>query len=93
MYAVIITYNFDPETKCYLIEDYDKAKAYLHWLWEEAYNEEIAENTCLNDDLCFHTEEDYAQIEWMNQDREEFILTLVSELPEKFETVDWKRYL
>ena len=40
MYAVIMIHTFDSDTPTVVFDDYEKAKAYLHWLWEDYYNTE-----------------------------------------------------
>ena len=92
MYAVIMVHTFDADTPTVLFEDYDKAKAYLHWLWENYYNTEIAEGSDLNENQCFH-EDDYAKVAWADGDATEFILTYTSEPEKEFEKVDYRKYL
>lgn len=92
MYAVIMVQSFAFDTPTVLFEDYDKAKAYLHWLWEDYYNTEIAEGSYLNEDMCFHSDE-YAKVMWADDDTVDFILTHISEPDTRFNGVDWKRYI
>lgn len=92
MYAVIMVHTFDSDTPTVLFEDYDKAKAYLHWLWETYYNTEISEGSDLNEEMCFH-EDEYAKVTWADDDSTDFILTYVSKPDEGFKNVDWKRYI
>ena len=91
-YAVIMTHDFDPETQCVVFEDYDKARAYLHWILEDYYNEEIAEGSILNEHECYH-EDEYAQVVWGDGCKTEFRLTYVTEPSQRFRDVDWKRYV
>lgn len=91
MYAVIMVHTFDSDTPTVLFKDYDKAKAYLHWLWETYYNTEISEGSDLNEEMCFH-EDEYAKVTWADDDSTDFILTYVSEPDEEFKNVDWERY-
>lgn len=63
MFVVTKTHNFDPETEATVFESRGKAVAYLQWLWEDYYNEEIANESDLVESECYH-EEDYAKIEW-----------------------------
>lgn len=93
MYIVMMIHNFDPETKAVLFSDYLKAKAYLHWQWEEYYNVELAEGViALNEELCYH-EDEYGLVSWVDGDQTEFVLTEISEADDKFESIDWERYL
>ena len=63
MFVVTKTHNFDPEVEATVFESLDKAVVYLQWLWEDYYNEEIANESDLVESECYH-EEDYAKIEW-----------------------------
>ena len=92
MYAVIMIHTFDSDTPTVLFDDYDKAKAYLHWLWEDYYNTELAEGSALNEEMCFH-EDEYAKVTWADEDSTDFILTHISEPDKNFENIDWKKYL
>lgn len=91
-YAVITIYSFDSDTPTVIFENYDKAKAYLHWLWENYYNTEIAEGSDLNEEQCFH-ENEYAKVMWNDNDTTEFILTYISEPDEEFNNIDWKKWI
>ena len=91
-YVVIMVHNFDPEVKTAEFDNYDMAKAYLHWLWEDYYNEEIAVGSELNEEFCYHQDE-YAIVEWLDGDRVEFMLSAVEEPYDGFKHIDWKRYL
>ena len=96
-YVVVKTHNFDPETEAAKFLDYRRATAYLHWLWEDYYNEEIAENDLMDDDIshldeanCYH-EECYAKVQWDNGDYTEF--TLITIYPEREEfPANWETY-
>lgn len=90
-YVVAKIHNFNPETECIKFESYEKAKAYLHWRWESYYNEEIANNSELNEEFCYH-EDEYGRVQWADGDYTEFILMSVDEPESEFEAV-WKRYL
>lgn len=92
MYAVVANHSYDVQTHVVLFEDHDKAKAYLHWLWEEFYNTCLANDDDVNEEFTYH-EEEYAKVEWDNGDVAEFILAEVSSPLMKFEDVDYKRYL
>ena len=85
-------HNFDGDTPCYNFDTENQAKAYMHYLWEEYYNNEIAENSHLNENECFH-EESYAKVAWVDGDRTEFIITFTSEPDKDFFNGDWRRYL
>jgi hypothetical protein len=87
MYAVIMVHTFDADTPTVLFEDYDKAKAYLHWLWKEYYNTEIAEGSLLDKEGCFHDDE-YAKVTWTDNEATEFILTYTSEPDPEFKYVE-----
>ena len=94
MYVVIMVQSFDIDTVLFGKDEYDKAKAYLHWLWEYTYNEALEEGQELNEEQCFH-EEDYAKIMWADDDEDtiEFILTYTSEPNPEFKDINWKKYL
>lgn len=96
-YVVVKTHNFDPETEAAEFTDYRKATAYLHWLWEDYYNEEMAENDQEDDDIshldedeCYH-EEAYAKVQWDNGDWTEFNLITVYPPREGFPD-NWENY-
>ena len=92
MYYVIEVNSFDADAPLWgPFEEYRKACAFLHWLWEEYYNEEIAEGSLLNENQCFH-EEGYAKVGWLDGDQTEFILTYGSNPPKEFENIDWEKY-
>lgn len=101
MWIVIQMSNFDADVSCVMFkaDEYDKAKAYLHWLWEDYYNTEIAEGTGnLLESQCYH-EDEYAVVTWQasdwneNEDKTEFILAYTSEPDYRFANVDWQRYV
>lgn len=94
MYAVTIVHSFDTDAPMVLFNDseYDKAKAYLHWLWEDYYNTEIAEDSKLFEFGCYH-EDEYAKVTWEDGECTEFVLTYSSDPDERFANVNWKRYL
>ncbi len=95
-YVVIKTHNFDVETEATEFTDYNEAVAYLHWLWEDYYSEEMAENEYLDDNYgldeeeCYH-EETYAKVQWSNGDYTEFTLITVTPPRDDF-PADWKKY-
>lgn len=92
MYAVIMIHTFDSDTPTVVFDDYEKAKAYLHWLWEDYYNTEITEGSDLDEEHCFH-EAEYAEVMWKDGDCTDFILTYISEPDIRFKEIDWKKYL
>lgn len=94
MWIVMMAHSFDADTPCYKFnnEEYDKAKAYLHWLWEEYYNTEIAEGSELDNTMCYH-EDEYAKVTWRDGEKTEFYLTYTSPYDEKFFEGNWKKYL
>lgn len=90
-YVVVKTHNFDIETEAAKFTDYRKATAYLHWLWEDYYNEEIACESDLDEDNCYH-ESDYAKVQWDDGDYTEF--NLIEVLPEREDfPEDWEKYV
>ena len=90
-YVVVKTYSFDPETKAVKFDDYRKATAYLHWIWEQGYNEVMGEGSDINEEECYH-EEDYAKIEWSDGGYVEFNLIEIDAPREDFPS-DWERYV
>ena len=78
-YAVIVTYNFDGTTPVYLFDDYNKATEYLHDLWQEGYNTELAESFVGIDEENTYHEEGYAKITWADGGYCEYIVTCVRE--------------
>lgn len=89
-YVVVKTHNFDPETEAAEFTDYCKATAYLHWMWETYLNEEIVNDSDLNEEWCYH-EETYGRIQWEDGDYTEFNLIDVCDAREDF-PADWERY-
>lgn len=78
-YAVVVYHSFDPQCPVYLFDTYDKAKEYLHDLWQYAYNEELANPFVeLIEEETFH-EEDFAQIKFADDSVMQYILTATSE--------------
>ena len=93
MYAVVIYHNFDADTRVTMFDNYDKAKAYLHWIWEKYYNEEIEAESHLNEADCWHQDE-LAKVTWDDGCYTYFELVSPYEEPEEeFNQIDWKRYL
>jgi len=90
-YVVVKTHNFDPETKAVEFDDRRKATAYLHWMWEECYNEEIANGSELDASWCYH-EAKYGRIQWVGGDYTEFNLIEVSS-PDNAFLSDWEKYV
>ena len=74
-FAVVRTTNFSDECEITLYDTYDEAKDGLQNLWQDYYNEEIAENgNALSEDECFH-EDEYAQVKWLDKDVSQSRLT------------------
>ena len=91
MYYVIMSHNFDAETCIWEFDEYQVAVAFLHWEWERYYNEEIACESRLNENECFH-DWDYAKVEWSDGDYTEFTLVEgLDDVPSEFEE-EWERY-
>lgn len=93
MFAVTITHNFDYDTRTVLFEDLARAEAYLHWWWEQYYNEEIANNSDLNEKECYHEADCYAKVTWSDGYYTEFFLSEVEEYDREFDKVNIRRYL
>ena len=89
-YVVTKTHNFDVETEAVKFTDYRKATAYLHWYWEDYYNNEIIAQSHLKEDECYH-EEDYAKVTWEDGDYTEFNIMEIYPEREDFPE-DWERY-
>lgn len=92
MWGVVVVHSFNNYSPMIIVGDLTYAKAYLHWLWEDYYNTQLAEGAELNEKECFH-EESYAKITWDNGDYTEFILTYDVEVDPRFREADWKKYL
>lgn len=97
-YVVVKTHNFDVETEAAEFTDYRKATAYLHWLWEDYYNKELAYEESdkdyighLDKDECYH-EEEYAKVQWDDGDYTEFTLIEVDSPRREFPE-DWEKYV
>ena len=80
MFAVIETYNFDPTASVCLFQEEEEAVAYLQWLWEDCYNEELANGNELDESECWH-EDDYAQIKWLGAAGETAFFQIVDVTP------------
>ena len=88
-YAVVIYNTYDLECPVYLFDTYDKAKEYLHDLWQYAYNEEISNSFVeVVEEETYH-EDDFAQIKWADGDVMQYILTATSE-PMKINGKDYR---
>ena len=90
-YVVVKTHNFDCETEATKFTDYCKATAYLHWLWEDYYNNEIAAGSHLDEKNCHH-EGEYGKVQWDGGDYTEFHLIEITSEYEDF-PVNWERYV
>ena len=101
---IIVSSDFDPEVYVYEIkiknnteEIYKKAKAFLHWKWEDCLNHSFLEE--IKD---FYHEDTHGEIIWENGKRIEFILLdnldeylltcHFESVPNEFEEV-WKGYV
>lgn len=63
-YVVVITHNFDTETRVIDIgDDLVTAQKYLRWVWEEYYNEELSCGSKLKQSACWFQDDD-ALITW-----------------------------
>ena len=92
IYHVLMVMSFDMDNCIWEFDSYEKANAFLHWQWEEYYNEEIRCESHLNEKECFH-EPDYARVTWDDGEYTEFILTAgLDKIPDEFESV-WERYI
>ena len=91
-YVVVKTYNFDLETEAAKFDDWCKAKAYLHWLWEDTYSTEIANDpSWVDESECYH-DTTYARIQLFDGDAIEFFLVEVEKERPDFPS-DWERYV
>ena len=93
MFTVTITHSFKYDTRTVLFEDLARAEVYLHWWWEQYYNEEIANNSNLNEKECYHEPYGYAKVTWNDGCYTEFFLSEVEEYNKEFDKVNIKRYL
>ena len=92
-YVVVMTSNYDLPIDVTGFDEYDKAKAYLHWIWEGYYNDVIVNNDDVLVNDCYH-EDEYAQVVWGDGNKKtDFILCCVNEPLKVFNNVNWKRYL
>ncbi len=62
-YMVIISHNFDTETRAIHLASEAMAQDYLRWIWEVYYNEEIANESRLVESACW-CECDNALVTW-----------------------------
>ena len=90
-YVVVKTHNFDIETEATEFSDYRKANAYLHWMWETYYNEEIVNDSDLDNDWCYY-ESNYGRIQWKDGDYMEFNLITIYLQRENFPS-NWLMYV
>lgn len=90
-YVVTKTHNFDIETEAVEFTDYRKATAYLHWMWETYYNEEIDCDSNIDEENTWH-EAELARVTWSDGDYTEFNLIEIYPEHEDFPT-DWERYV
>ena len=90
-YVVVKTHNFDIETEAAEFDDYREATAYLHWLWEDYYNDEIANDSDLDEEECYH-ESNFAKVQWSDGDYTEFNLIEVYPPSDNF-PANWENYV
>lgn len=84
MYIVTMSHTYDSGSKVVGFENRKTAEAYLHWWWEDFYNDIIATHPEDYDErYCYH-EDDYAQIEYIDGERTTFTLSLVEFPSERF---------
>ena len=78
-YSVVVYCSFDAQCPVYLFDTYDKAKEYLHDLWQYSYNDELANSYFpIYEEETYH-EDDFAKITWDDGSFMEYILTATSE--------------
>lgn len=80
-YTVIIRHNFDADTRVTMFDNYEKAKAQLHWIWERYYNEEISAESKLNEADCWH-EDELSKVTWKDGCYTYFEIVSLYETPE-----------
>ena len=81
MFVVVKTHSFDPEKSACSFDYFETAKEYLRWIWEDYYNEQIANGIDMDEYGCF-IEDDYARIQWADGDYTEFcIIEVTGPLP------------
>lgn len=90
-FAVVSYGNYGAPERCTVFFDYDKASAYLHWLWEIYLNDEIANGSHLVDDECYH-EDISAVITWEDKSKLHLVLIPITGPFTEFSNVDWKQY-
>ena len=94
-YVVVKIHNFDIEASAVKFDDYRKATAYLHWLWECCYNDALADDefgfSLVDERHCYH-EENYAKVQLVNGDYTEFQIILISKPDDDFPS-DWESYV
>ena len=78
-YLVVVYCSFDPQCPVYPFDNYEKAKEYLHDLWQYSYNEELANSYIPIDELETYHEDDFAQIKFADDSFMQYILTATSE--------------
>lgn len=96
-YVVVKTHNFDSEVEATKFTDYRKATAYLHWMWEDYYNDMMVDDdfeddniSHLDEDECYH-EETYAKVQWSDGDYTEFNLIEITSERKDFPD-HWEQY-
>lgn len=77
-YVVIIVHSFEHDTPVYTFgEDYERAKNFLNEKWKEYYDEEVENNSWLDEIDCF-CEDEYGKVTWSDGCYTEFILSYTS---------------
>ena len=83
MFCVIMYHSFDADTPVYVFPTYEKAKKFFDRTYENYLNEEIANNSELDMDNCFH-EDEFAKVTWSDGESTEFILSCTSEPEDEY---------
>lgn len=52
-YMVIISHNFDTETRAIRLAGEAMAQDYLHWIWKKYYDEEVINGSRLVESACW----------------------------------------
>ena len=87
-YVVVTTCSFITDAVACEFDDYEKAKEYLHDIWQDHYNMALAENIVGVDEKTTYHQDDYAVIRWDDDDCIEFHLTYIRE-PKKINGKDY----
>lgn len=77
-YVVVVQHTFCDEMTVYDCgKEYDKAKDSLEEIWTEYYNEELRNNSDLDEDGCYH-EDEYACVTWADGYETNFTLATLT---------------